>query len=159
MASPTQWTWGWVNSGSWWWTGKPGVLQSMGLQRVRHYWATEQQQKDMHSVLKPSLGQEELSWWASLLEPLDPKLPGLAAEWTVRIIEWPVNIKYLWFVFDISSGPLGTLFCMSLLRYFSCKISFWHSICLWGLVLTDAVCASPRPAPSPCWESNTIDSL
>ena len=32
MASPTQWTWAWVNSGSWWWTGRPGVLQSMGLQ-------------------------------------------------------------------------------------------------------------------------------
>ena len=31
MASPTQWTWVWVSSGSWWWTGKPGVLQSMGL--------------------------------------------------------------------------------------------------------------------------------
>ena len=31
MASPTQWTWVWVNSGSWWWTGKPGVLQSLGL--------------------------------------------------------------------------------------------------------------------------------
>ena len=41
MASPTQWTWVWVNSGSWWWTGKPGVLQSMGSQRVRHDWATE----------------------------------------------------------------------------------------------------------------------
>ena len=40
MASPTQWTWVWVNSGSWWWTGKPGVLQSMGLQRVGHDWAT-----------------------------------------------------------------------------------------------------------------------
>ena len=41
MASPTQWTWIWVNSASWWWTGRPGVLQSMGLQRVRHDWATE----------------------------------------------------------------------------------------------------------------------
>ena len=41
MASPTQWTWVWVNSGSWWWTGRPGVLQSMGSQRVRHNWATE----------------------------------------------------------------------------------------------------------------------
>ena len=30
MASPKQWTWVWVNSGSWWWTGRPGVLQSMG---------------------------------------------------------------------------------------------------------------------------------
>ena len=41
MASPTQWTWVWVSSGSWWWTGKPGMLQSMGLQRVRHDWVTE----------------------------------------------------------------------------------------------------------------------
>ena len=41
MASLIQWTWVWVNSGSWWWTGRPGVLQFMGLQRVRHDWATE----------------------------------------------------------------------------------------------------------------------
>ena len=40
-ASLTQWTWFWASSGSWWWTGKPGVLHSMGLQRVRHDWATE----------------------------------------------------------------------------------------------------------------------
>ena len=36
MASPTQWTWVWASSRRWWWTGKPGVLQSMGSQRVRH---------------------------------------------------------------------------------------------------------------------------
>ena len=41
MASLTRWTWVWVNSGSWWWTGRPGVLQSMGLKRVGHDWATE----------------------------------------------------------------------------------------------------------------------
>ena len=41
MASPTRWTWVWVNSGSWWWTGRPGVLRFMGSQRVRHDWATE----------------------------------------------------------------------------------------------------------------------
>ena len=41
MASPTWWTWVWASSRSWWWTGKPGVLQSMGSQRVRHDWATE----------------------------------------------------------------------------------------------------------------------
>ena len=41
MASQTQWTWVWVNSGSWWWTGRPGVLQFIGMQRVRHDWATE----------------------------------------------------------------------------------------------------------------------
>ena len=37
----TQWKWVCVNSGSWWWTGRPGMLQSMGLQRVGHNWATE----------------------------------------------------------------------------------------------------------------------
>ena len=41
MASLTRWTWVWVDSGSWWWTGRPGVLQFMGSQRVRHDWATE----------------------------------------------------------------------------------------------------------------------
>ena len=41
MSSLTQWTWVWVNSQRWWWTGKPGVRQSMGLQRVRHDWVTE----------------------------------------------------------------------------------------------------------------------
>ena len=41
MASSTGWTWVWVSSGSWWWTGKPGVLLSIGSQRVGHDWTTE----------------------------------------------------------------------------------------------------------------------
>ena len=41
MASPTRWMWVWVNSGSWWWTGRPGVLWFMGSQRVGHDWATD----------------------------------------------------------------------------------------------------------------------
>ena len=41
MASPTRWTWVWVDSGSWWWTGRPGVLWFMGSQRVGHDWVTE----------------------------------------------------------------------------------------------------------------------
>ena len=40
MTSVTRWTWVWASSGSWWWTGKPGVLQSMGSQRVGHDWVT-----------------------------------------------------------------------------------------------------------------------
>ena len=44
MASPTQRTWVWASSRSWWWTEKPGVLQSMGLQRVRDNLETGQQQ-------------------------------------------------------------------------------------------------------------------
>ena len=41
MASPTRWTWVWVNSGSLWWTGRPGMQRFMGSQRVRHNWVTE----------------------------------------------------------------------------------------------------------------------
>ena len=44
MASPTGWTWVWASSGCWWWTGKTGVLQSMGSQRVGHDWVTELRQ-------------------------------------------------------------------------------------------------------------------
>ena len=41
IALPTQWRWVWVNSGSWWWTGRPGMLRFMGSQRVGHDWASE----------------------------------------------------------------------------------------------------------------------
>ena len=41
MVSLTRWTWVWVNSGSWWCTGRPGVLRFLGSQRVRHDWVTE----------------------------------------------------------------------------------------------------------------------
>ena len=41
LASPTQWTWVWVNSVSWWWTGRPDMLWFMGSQRVEHHWVTE----------------------------------------------------------------------------------------------------------------------
>ena len=70
MASPTQWTWVWVNSGSCWWTGRPGVLQTMGSQRVRHDWVTElgtkkftiwmETQKMLNS--QRNLDKEKQSW-------------------------------------------------------------------------------------------------
>ena len=46
IASPTRWTWVWVNPGSWWWTGKPGVLRFMGSQKVGHGWAIELNWRD-----------------------------------------------------------------------------------------------------------------
>ena len=48
MVSPTQWTWVWINSRSWWWTGRSGVLWFLGLQRVKHIWATELNWTGMH---------------------------------------------------------------------------------------------------------------
>ena len=49
MASPTQWTWVWANSWSWQWTGRPGELQSMASQRIRHEWATELSWTEIYS--------------------------------------------------------------------------------------------------------------
>ena len=55
MASLTQWTWVWASSGSWWWTGRPGVLQSMGSQRVRHNWATQDRQCNLFNATPPQI--------------------------------------------------------------------------------------------------------
>ena len=52
MVSPTQWTWVRVSSGRWWCTGRPGMLQSMGSQRVAHDWATELNWKSIDQVSK-----------------------------------------------------------------------------------------------------------
>ena len=74
MASPTRWTWVWVNSGSWWWTGRPGVLQFMGSQRVGHDWATELNWR----TNKESWAPKNWYFWTVVLEktlesPLDCK--------------------------------------------------------------------------------------
>ena len=65
-ASPTQWTWVWIYSESWWWTGRPGVLQFMGSKRVGHDWVTElnwwyheDAKKNTDYTLK------WLTWWTS----------------------------------------------------------------------------------------------
>ena len=80
MASPTRWTWVWLNSRSWWWTGSPGVLRFMGSQRVGHDWATElnwtelrayqRLQNDFKQVIVPlsvphSMNEETWSSWTS----------------------------------------------------------------------------------------------
>ena len=60
-ASRTQWTWFWAGSGSWWWTGRPGVLQSRGSQRVGHDWATELNHLNEFKWLGNPL-QRNISW-------------------------------------------------------------------------------------------------
>ena len=58
MVSPTQLTWVLVISGRWRWTGKPGVPQSMGLQRVRHDWATELNRNNCEGLPDDSVSKE-----------------------------------------------------------------------------------------------------
>ena len=72
MASPTQWTWVWGNSGRWWWTGRPGVLQFMGSQRVRHDWVTELNWTEWLNCFphfpqfKPEFFNKEFMIWATV---------------------------------------------------------------------------------------------
>ena len=82
MASRTRWTWVWVNSGSWWWTGRPGVLRFMGSQRVRHDWVTE-------------LNLTELG-------------ASQSAEWTLRWVNPPFQ-KPLWFLVFVFFFPEASL--------------------------------------------------
>ena len=63
MASPTQWTWVWVSSRSWWWTGKPGMLQSIGLQRVRHNWVIELNRTESTNRKKLTVKKATLFIW------------------------------------------------------------------------------------------------
>ena len=83
MASLTQWTWVWASSGCWWRTGKPGVLQSMGSQKVRQEWATELNYIFYYCpiVLGCSIFASILSLCISVLEVSQP-LVGLCL-WTV----------------------------------------------------------------------------
>ena len=69
MASSTQWTWIWVNSGTWWRTGKPGMLQSMGSKRVGHDWVTEQQQQPKCSFWNHPLSSSLCCPWSFWSHP------------------------------------------------------------------------------------------
>ena len=71
MASLTQWTWIWASSGRLWRAGKPGVLQSMGLQRVRHNLATEQQQLPRFTFLIPPWLRRRISWYLGIPHPCE----------------------------------------------------------------------------------------
>ena len=82
MESWTQWTWVSVNSGSWWWTERPGVLQSMGLQRVRHDWVIE-------------LNWTELRLSSLVVSGLGVSAPTPKAQGLISVQEWRFH---KWFV-------------------------------------------------------------
>ena len=85
MASLTQRTWVWVNSRSWWWTGRPGVLWFMGSQRVGHDWVTELNWTE----LKDLWGQSSRDWMTSWLECCQ---------------KFRVTEVWAWWLFKISSS-------------------------------------------------------
>ena len=80
MASSIWWTWAWASSRRWWRTGKPGVLQSMGSQRVRHDWMTEQQQhisENFKKINNINTNIENLHHSWSFQVPHSPKVHSL----------------------------------------------------------------------------------
>ena len=100
MASLTRWTWVWVNSGSWWWTRGPGVLQFMGSQRVGHDWVTE---------LNWTCS---LSWLAKLVLCSDWQTPCLH----FTLIGWLQACTSLWLA---ESLPVLCPDCLTSILYFA----------------------------------------
>ena len=80
MASPTRWTGVWAGSRSWWWTGRPGVLQSVGPQRDRHDWATE------------------LNWMFTIFPAL------LRYNWQVTLCKFEVYNVVMWCTITLWNG-------------------------------------------------------
>ena len=100
MASRTQWTWVWVNCGSWWWTGRPGMLRFVGLQRVGHDWVTELNwTKLMHGYRRAVwkiLLVMEMFWIltatipTSLLSYCSIVLENVTTGWKVAQVTWAI---------------------------------------------------------------------
>ena len=91
MASLTWWTWVWVNSRSWWWTGRPGVLWFMGSQKVGHNWATElnwtdRKRTETYAYINTHRFQPDLTW--SLLYINDSKSQNLQVSKSGRGTEY-----------------------------------------------------------------------
>ena len=132
MASLTRWTWVWVNSGNWWWTGRPGMLWFMGMQRVGHYWAAE------------------LNWtlwyglpYVSLIICKSGLLIFIFAEYTHTMLN---KIP----LFHQSLGPRVFLsFSLSL----SLRLILWSTEARWAHFLARAWKTLARGRPVPMWSS------
>ena len=92
MASPTRCTWVWVNSGSWWWIGRPNVLQFMGLQRVGQDWATELNWTDTAVTIYKDIFKCRL---------LKRQLSVFKNFWNVDIQKYAIIWK-IWYIYKFS---------------------------------------------------------
>ena len=124
MASLTCWTWIWANSRSWWWTGKPNVLQSMESQRVRQGWTTELNWK--YSASNYSLQIQQLG-------------QSLLPSWVLHEIKADIGNSLLWFswknnsIQDLSHRRAKS----TVLASFNVSLKEQLHIFLWNEVWTD----------------------
>ena len=93
MPSLTQWTWVWASSRRWWRTGKPGMLQSVGLQRVRHDWETEQQHYPILCICHILFTH----WWTLKLLPLRCS-DSATVNISVQISVWVLAFRSLGYI-------------------------------------------------------------
>ena len=108
MISLTQLTWVWASSGSWWWTGKTGVLQSMGLQGVGHNWVTELKAREVYIFpwyIEDNFHLSLSAFYASKLKSLLklfslPLLPDQS--WPSSFSTFDVVTTFLFFEFYVS---------------------------------------------------------
>ena len=110
MASPTWWTWVWVNSGSWWWTGRPGVLRFMALQRVGHGWVTELNWTDSHSS----------SGWFRFQAAFESRLGNIGEKIYRKLITSLVSLEVLFLLLPFAFQSSEDFPVLSLHRVFSC---------------------------------------
>ena len=104
MASSTQWTWVWANSGRWWRTRKPGMLQSMGSQRVRYDWATEQQLWVYHPSKAFLLIDFQIINTTAFLSSYSSSCPKIRLhENYVGFLDVPWTLSFLTFTHDFAS--------------------------------------------------------
>ena len=159
MASLTQWTWVWVSSRSWWWTGKPGVLQSMGLQEVGHEWMTELNWTELSTeldcfCLKGPFGSSFIQGRQHLFRGLtdsynpDGNVSGMTqTPMSPAITEsvcWAVSSLSLW------GGPLSFFWL-----FFFEQVTFLESPESWGLNLLSYK-VTPYGHPSPNWSQSPL---
>ena len=115
MASLTQWTWVWVNSGSWWWTGRPGVLQFMELQRVGHDWVTELNWTNLTSEARLPNVDNWISFfgmgWCCLEKPLLHFWVSGERKDYLNILQW---FLVTWILESQCCSPGPVLYCFIL---------------------------------------------
>ena len=147
MASLTRWTWVWVNSGSWWWTGRPGVLQFMGSQRVGHDWATELNWTELKVWKLQFLIQTVLLTYN--LNVLQPHEPTLIIDVSLQMVSGLITF---WIFIAVKSHSL-------------CKVPSRRSHRHWKFPPVHAVAAVfgqsslvPRSLATLCPEPKTHDS-
>ena len=111
MASPTQWAWVWVSSGSWWRTGMPGMLQSMGLQRVGHYWANKLDWTENKGWPNLQFSSYSMETWRCVWENQISRLDAVTAFWGFHFsqsmrgrFQFCANIKH---IKDVAAASLG----------------------------------------------------